>query len=106
MGLVDGSLTPEQADLLQRATGELASSNAIFEFQFVLVDLVALVGHLQLALRHEGTVGPSSDLIRGFIDSVVSIVAEAGFPASAEMMAHGDDPEWDQVGDTRIEEVQ
>jgi hypothetical protein len=59
--------------------------------------LMCLVGSLQLSLRHPLNVGPSSQVVRGVIADIRARLVKDGFGATAEMMALGDDPHFDEM---------
>jgi hypothetical protein len=58
--------------------------------------LICVVAHLQLALRHPANKGLSSEVVRRIVDMMIERVEAAGFPATAEMLRLGDDPEFDE----------
>lgn len=60
-----------------------------------LTNILAVVGNLQLALRHPSNTGPSSELVRKTLDLIISRVEEDGFPVHAEAMRLGANPEHD-----------
>lgn len=56
--------------------------------------VVAVVGHLQLALRHPANTGPSPEAVREFLDAFLAKI-ESLDPTLAAIMALGDEPEYD-----------
>ncbi len=87
------------AELIRAASEESMSARGRDYLQPVYMDLVtcaAIVGHLQLALRHPGNRGPASEIARRMVSGIIERVAEAGFPANAEIMRRGSDPAHDQ----------
>lgn len=61
-----------------------------------LFTLTSIIGHLQLALRHPGTTGPSARLVRQFIDAAIDRVESDGLIHTAELLRKGDDPASDR----------
>lgn len=56
---------------------------------------IAILGHIQLALRHPGSDGISRRMVREFCDSLIAKV-EAVTPLLAGLLRLGDDPSFDQ----------
>lgn len=59
---------------------------------------IAILGHLQLALRHPGNDGISRQMVREFCDELIAKV-EAVTPMLAALLRMGDDPQYDQGSD-------
>jgi len=71
----------------------------VVKHPFLRLDLdweaaMMIVGCLQLALRHPGNVGPSSEVARAFCDNVIR-AAESVEPQLGELMRMGFDPQHD-----------
>ena len=61
-------------------------------FSLNLFVLAAVIGHLQLALRHPGAIGPAAQLVRRVIDAAIARVAAGGLVHTAALLRKGDDP--------------
>jgi hypothetical protein len=61
---------------------------------------LAIIGNLQLALRHPGNNGANAGIARRLIDALILMLDEAGLPAHAQLARLGDnrayDCEWTQ----------
>jgi hypothetical protein len=79
---------------------EVRGQPPLFQVHLEFTAALALIGNLQLALRHPANTGPSSEVARTFIDGLIDRIRDAGFPANAEMLRLGDDPGYDE-GETR-----
>lgn len=55
---------------------------------------VCLIGNLQLALRHPNNNGPSTYIVRRFIDDFIEAIAQS-HPVAADALRRGDRPECD-----------
>ena len=89
----------EQFALLEAAEREVIERGhgAVFELSLDLGSAIALIGTLQLALRHPGLSGSRSTSVtaRYLIDGLIQRIEDAGFPQCARMAAMGDDPQYD-----------
>jgi hypothetical protein len=65
------------------------------KFELDLTSAAALVGNLQLALRHHLNTGPSSQVARQIIDDMRAGLLARGFQAHALLIEMGDDPKYD-----------
>jgi hypothetical protein len=84
--------------LLQRIA-EVKSATAasfILPVRMDLRVLMCVVGSLQLALRHPANDRSTALVVRRVIDSVISGVLAAGYPATVEMLHEGDNPDYDE----------
>jgi hypothetical protein len=88
----------EKEELLQRAVAEcLIGSNIDMPLSLNLHSALAIVGALQLALRHPAVAGTQSSVpVRKLIDAVIAATETNGYLAAAEMMRLGDHPEHDR----------
>jgi hypothetical protein len=62
---------------------------------FDLATALAIIGNLQLALRHPANIGPSGRVARETIDGMIRTMRECGLTAHAELARLGDDPAYD-----------
>jgi hypothetical protein len=91
-------LTPDQQqDLLLRVTAERsrARDHFLLPVQMDLTTTLALVGSLQLSLRHPKNVGPTSQMVRALVAGLIEKMKQCGLPAHAELMELGNNPEYD-----------
>lgn len=91
------SLDAQKASLLQRAREEAERLGSGLQFP-VMLDLpaaLAIIGNLQLALRHPANTGPSARTARYFCQEIICRMREAGFVANAEIARLGGDPAYD-----------
>jgi hypothetical protein len=81
-------------DLENRALVESRATQQLrLQLDFSIIDLLSIVGALQLSLRHPAYKGPSTKLIRLFIQKVkFHLVAQ---PALTEVIERGFDPAFD-----------
>jgi len=83
-------------ELLDRVTREItASRDFILPIHLDLHSLLCVVGALQLALRHPGNNGQSSQVLRELIDGIIDRLETHGFTAIVELMRLGFNPEHD-----------
>ncbi|HZT29696.1 MAG TPA: hypothetical protein VFA33_07435 [Bryobacteraceae bacterium] len=89
--------TAYQERLLARVAAEqdAAPDDLIFPVHLDLAAVLALVGNLQLALRHPRNCGPTADTARAFIAGMIAKLQEHGFAAHAELLDLGNHPELD-----------
>lgn len=71
----------------------------VAEHPYLKLDLdwgtaIAILGSLQLSLRHPGNSGVSARLVRHFCDEFISRVERAD-PPLAQLLRMGDDPQYD-----------
>jgi hypothetical protein len=87
----------EQFELVEAAAREVVERGhgAVFELSLDLGSAIALIGTLQLALRHPGVTGSAAVTSRYFIDGLIQRIDDAGFPTCAKLAAMGDDPRYD-----------
>jgi hypothetical protein len=62
-----------------------------------LITLLSLVVNVHLALRHPKNTGPGSQIARQIINQIIKRVKDEGFPANAELMRLGGDPQYDEA---------
>lgn len=55
---------------------------------------VAIISHLQLALRHPGNKGHTARMVREFVDALITNVSRVE-PKLARILRMGDDPQHD-----------
>jgi hypothetical protein len=60
-----------------------------------LVAAIAVIGGLQLSLRHPQNNGPSAKAAREVVDRMIKRLREDGFHAYAQLASLGDDPRYD-----------
>lgn len=78
-------------DLQERALVELnANPNLRLHFDLSLIEVISILGALQLALRHPKNTGPSTSLVREFIQRAVKLLD--GLPAIQQAIKSEDDP--------------
>ena len=65
------------------------------QFELDITSAMALVGNLQLALRHPLNDGPSSIVARQLIDDLRQGLLGRNLKAHAKMIELGDDPDYD-----------
>lgn len=58
-------------------------------------DLMCLVAHLHLVLRHPQNSGASSKIVRDICDAIIDRVEEDGMPSTARLLRMGELPEHD-----------
>ena len=88
--------TDEKLELIERAGEEArALPDFVLPVHFDLTAALAIIGNLQLALRHPANIGPSSQLLRRVIDGMIERIEKSGLPANAEIARLGDNPEYD-----------
>lgn len=85
---------PHWVALAQEIT-RLEASEPALSFEIAWVNVVALVGCLQLALRHPANRGAPARVARHLIDGVIERV-EPICPDLARLLRLGDDPAHDQ----------
>jgi hypothetical protein len=78
------------AEALERLTARAPSLKLDLDWQTTVV----LVAQVQLALRHPGNRGPSAELARTFLDTLIARVEEVE-PTVARCLRMGDDPQHD-----------
>jgi hypothetical protein len=84
-------------EILERATAEMhAARGYALPVHMDLATALAVVGALQLALRHPANTGPSSEAVRGVIAAVIQRIEEDGFPSLAGLARLGDNPTFDE----------
>lgn len=78
-------------DLKERALVEMSANKDMrFHLDVSLIDLISILGALQLALRHPKNTGPSAGIVRSFIAQIVAKFD--GMPAIQEAIKSEDDP--------------
>ena len=96
----EGPFDAYKTDLFQRCLHEAqVEDDGSFRMPLHL-DLTAgcaLIGNLQLALRHPDNVNESARVARQIIDGLITMMATCGFHAHAEMCRLGDNPDYDVV---------
>ena len=70
-----------------------ANKGKIITIDFELIDLISIIGQLQLALRHPGNHGPTRALAEQFINRVRDSLTE--MPAIQEVITRGFDTNYD-----------
>ena len=85
-------------DNLQLATAAndemLARNSSSLQLELTAIEAIALIGQLQLALRHPANRGPAAELIRTLAKALEEFLSKCG-PATAEICRRGWDPEHD-----------
>jgi len=85
-----------EEELMAAATREMATSRDFaLPVHLDIQTLMCLVGALQLALRHPGNTGPSSQVVRQVIDAIIDRLEVHGYRAVAHLMRLGYNPEHD-----------
>lgn len=90
--------TTEEQQLLERCNVEATTPEAdafLFHLALDLTSTLAIVGQLQLALRHPGNTGPGAQIARNTANFLIGGLAGAGLVAIAELARLGDNPECD-----------
>lgn len=62
---------------------------------FSLATAVAVIGNLQMSLRHPDNTGEAARIVRNVIDQMLAKLVRDGFLATAAVAALGDDPRYD-----------
>jgi len=86
----------EQEALMLRVVEEAYDNDFVLPVYLDLTTALSLIGSLQLALRHPGNIGPSSQISRQFIDGIIGRMMDHGYPAHAELAQLGYDPAHDE----------
>ena len=83
--------------LLQRCAREFEQRGNKIDFPVSLdfASALTLVSNLQLALRHPGNNGPSSQIAREFAEGLIGQMRRGGYVANAELAELGFDPAYD-----------
>ena len=90
------AIDPESRLILRAATAEQERAPLFrLPLHLDLTAALAIVGNLQLAMRHPGNDGPSREVARTLIDGIIERMETSGFPASAALARMGDDPRRD-----------
>jgi len=85
-----------EKELLAAVTREMkASRDFVLPVHLDLQTLLCLVGALQLALRHPGNNGQSSQVVKDVVDAIIDRLEGHQFTAIAELMRLGFNPEHD-----------
>lgn len=71
------------------------SEGIILPVALDLTSALAIVGNLQVALRHPANNGPAAKIARQVVDSIIEMMLDAGFPALAELAMLGYNPLYD-----------
>ena len=96
----DGVTQIVDKKLEQRASAEMkACEDMKFHFEFSIMDLMSIIGALQLALRHPMFTGPTSQIVRQFIDGAKGLLKDQA--AIQELIERGFDQRFDYVDDTK-----
>lgn len=69
-----------------------ARKDYVLAVNFSLGVAIAVIGQLQLSLRHPDNDGKSARLVREVVDGLIAQLLIDGFPACASVAALGDDP--------------
>lgn len=92
--------TLQKDELMRRAADEYRDVYPQDDFALpVILDfqtVVALIPQLQLALRHPANQGPSSQLTRHIVDTLITRVQIMALPAIAALLRLGDNPDYDE----------
>lgn len=72
---------------------ELSASKREFSFSVEIGSMIAIIGNLQLALRHPGNSGPSAQLARAFILDCKTALAD--YPGICGLIDKGFDNRFD-----------
>jgi len=85
-------LSPSDAEtLIQRVQAEAdAAPDFAWEIRLDLSTLLALVAHVQFALRHPQNTGPAAIVMRALIADLIARVEQEDYPATAELMRLGE----------------
>jgi hypothetical protein len=79
--------------LFRRMMGELACAiQPVVQVDLEPKEALAIIGNLQLALRHPANTGPSATYARAMIAGMIQRLIDFGFPACAEVARQGVDP--------------
>lgn len=86
--------------LMRDSLDEMARADALdfrIPMELDLGSLCCVVAGLQLALRHPANTGPSTLIVAAFIRAAIDRVRESGYNATADVLALGGDPAYDDV---------
>jgi hypothetical protein len=75
----------------------LARNSTCLQLELTMLEAAALLGHLQLALRHPENRGDVKKLVRTIAQAIEAFLSKCG-PATAEICRRGWDPEHDVGG--------
>jgi len=90
-------LTQAKQKLYERMVAEArANRGYALGLELPLNALLAVAGHLQLALRHPGNQGPSREIAESILRNIVQHLRDTGMPATAEAIELGEDPAYDE----------
>lgn len=67
----------EPEEMLRRAVIRLRQKHGYFTLELGFTELISVIAHLQLALRHPGNVGESARSIRALIEKVIRGLEES-----------------------------
>lgn len=84
----------EQIDAFDRCIRRMQDERGPAQFELNWPCVVALVSHLQLALRHPGTGGTSTRMVRAWLEALFLEVQKID-PELAGFLRMGDDPRHD-----------
>lgn len=78
-------------DLMERALVEMNANKELrFNIDVSMLDLISVIGALQLALRHPKYTGPSASVVKSFIDQTMPLFDR--MPGIQEGIKSEDDP--------------
>jgi hypothetical protein len=81
-----------------RALAEFRSKgNLPLMVELDVASAIAVIGSLQLALRHPEHKGACAKAARALIDGLIEMIRQMGFEYNALMARLGDDPEYDNA---------
>jgi hypothetical protein len=87
----------QKESLLQRCAKERWKSvGFIIPMELDLDSALAIIGNMQVALRHPLNNGTAAETARSAVDGMIGRMLEAGLTAHAELARLGDDPSWDE----------
>jgi hypothetical protein len=89
-------LKQQTHEIIQAAVQEIRENGELFlrvELDYAMA--LALIGNLQLALRHPNNAGMASRKTRLLIDSLIAQMIARGYNACAFLATCGDNPDFD-----------
>ena len=88
-------------DLEKRALAEMqAGQQIILQLEFSIMDIMAIVGPLQLALRHPAFPVRNAQFVRAFIQQIKTQLAQ--YPAICAVIDMGFNPAFDYVPENQV----
>jgi hypothetical protein len=94
----EGPLEAYKHDLINRCAIEAEDlDDFTVPLHLDLNSALALVGNLQLALRHPDNTGSAAAVARQIIDGLIARMTASGLEANAELARLGDNPDYDAI---------